>query len=100
MLTNPRIDDHVLCRQMLQMFIRGGQRLVIAIDWTEWHNDLRMLLASVVVGRRAVPVYAAAFDKRRIPRSQNSRENTFLRVLTEGPGSRRLCFWPTVASVA
>ncbi len=26
---------------------------VIAVDWTEWHHELRMLVASVVTGKRA-----------------------------------------------
>jgi hypothetical protein len=27
-----------------------------AIDWIEWHNDLRMLTASVVADKRAIPI--------------------------------------------
>lgn len=40
-----------------------------------------MLVAAVVVGCRAIPVQAAAFSKPDIPRSQNLRETTFLRLL-------------------
>ena len=81
MLKNPRIDEQAITTKMLQVFVGVGNRLLIAIDWTEWHPPLRMLLASVVVGRRAIPISAATFHKQDMPRSQNCRENTFLRVL-------------------
>jgi hypothetical protein len=55
--------------------------LLIALDWTEWHHDLKMRVASVIVGRRAIPVQVAAFRKRQIFRSQNVWEHTFLRLL-------------------
>ena len=57
--------------------------MLVAVDWTEWHSDLRMLVAAVVSGRRAIPLFAQAFDKVVRRRSQNARENTFVRVLTE-----------------
>ncbi|MGB9700661.1 MAG: transposase [Thermodesulfobacteriota bacterium] len=40
-----------------------------------------MLLASVIRGGRAIPVYAAVFNKKKIQRSQNTWENNFLRLL-------------------
>jgi hypothetical protein len=46
---------------------------------TEWHPDLKMRVASVIVGRRAIPVQVAAFRKTQIFRSQNGWEHTFLR---------------------
>ena len=48
---------------------------------TEGHPDLKMRVASVIVGRRAIPVQVAAFRKRPIFRSQNVWEHTFLRLL-------------------
>ena len=81
LLHNPRLDDLKITRQMLSVLSQAHSSLVIALDWTEWRVPLRMLLASVVVGARAIPVYAAAFSKTDIPRSQNTRENAFLRVL-------------------
>jgi hypothetical protein len=80
LLRNPRIDDQQLTAQLLQL-LGHGSRLLIALDWTEWHHDLRMLVAAVVVGCRAIPVQAAAFSRTQIPRSQNLRETTFLRLL-------------------
>lgn len=80
LLRNPRIDDQVLTAQLLRL-LGAGRRLLIAMDWTEWHHPLKMLLASVVVGCRAIPVQVAVFNKTQILRSQNTWENTFLRLL-------------------
>ena len=80
LLRNPRIDDQQLTAQLLQL-LGHGPRLLIALDWTEWHHDLRMLVAAVVAGCRAIPVQAAAFSRIDIPRSQNLRETTFLQLL-------------------
>jgi hypothetical protein len=60
LLHNPRLDDLVISREMIRTLARRSSPLLIALDWTEWHPPLRMLLASVVVGTRAVPVSAAA----------------------------------------
>jgi hypothetical protein len=80
LLRNPRIDEQLLTAQLLQL-LGHGQRLLLALDWTEWHHNLRMLVAAAVVGCRAIPVQAAAFSKTDIPRSQNLRETTFLQLL-------------------
>jgi hypothetical protein len=80
LLRNPRIDDQQLTAQLLRL-LGHGQRLLIALDWTECHHDLRRLVAAVVVGCRAIPVQTAAFSRTQIPRSQNLRETTFLRLL-------------------
>ena len=42
-----------------------------------------MLVAAVVTGKRAIPVFAQAYKKLVRLRSQNARENTFLRVLAD-----------------
>ena len=82
LLRNPRISDLRLTRQMLRLVsAKLGKTLLIAIDWTEWREPLRMLVATVVTDTRGIPVHVSAFDKHRIRRSQNSRENTFLRTL-------------------
>lgn len=80
-LANSRIDDWQLCERVFRALDRPGQRMLVALDWTEWHEPLRMLLASVIVGKRAIPGASACFAKDDIPRSQNSRENTFLKMV-------------------
>lgn len=85
LLRNPRVDYTQFVEQWARLLVRGPDRhLLIAIDWTEWHHELRMLLAAVVAGKRAIPLYAEAFKRLVRVRSQNSRENTFLRVLADG----------------
>lgn len=81
LLHNPRLDDLKITKQFLTLLSQSTSPLLIALDWTEWHPPLRMLLASVIVGTRAVPVQTAAFLKTHIQRSQNTWENNFLRVL-------------------
>ena len=80
---NPRFDDLAVWAMLArQLLAAAGKPAVIAVDWTEWHSGLRVLAATVAVGRRAVPIYAQTFPKANMPRSQNSRENAFLRVLS------------------
>ena len=81
LLHNPRLDDLKITKQFLTLLSQSTSPLLIALDWTEWHPPLRMLLASVIVGTRAIPVQTAAFLKTHIQRSQNTWENNFLRVL-------------------
>jgi len=81
LLHNPKLDDLKVTRQMLSFFAQLPGPFLIAIDWTEWHPPLRMLLASVIRGSRAIPVQAAVFSKTHIHRSQNTWENNFLRLL-------------------
>lgn len=82
LLRNQRVDYTVFAAQWARLLTRGKERLLhVAIDWTEWHHDLRMLTAAVVTGKRAIPLFAQAFPKKVWSRSQNSRENTFLRLV-------------------
>lgn len=81
LLHNPKLDDLKVTRQMLSFFAQLPGPFLIAIDWTEWHPPLRMLLASVIRGTRAIPVHSAVFSKTQIHRSQNIWENNFLRLL-------------------
>jgi len=81
LLHNPRLDDLQITKQFLSLLAQGRSSLWIALDWTEWHPPLRMLLASVIVGTRALPVQSAVFSQTHILRSQNAWENQFLRLL-------------------
>ena len=95
LLRNARIDYTVFASQLLQLLqARHGGEVVLAVDWTEWHHGLRMLVAGAVTGKRGIPVFAHAFPQRIWRRSQNSRENTFLRVLVDA--CRRAGVLPTI----
>ena len=84
LLRNPRIDylDYASNWAGLLAKPRQGQ-LLVSIDWTEWHHELRMLSSAVVVGKRAVPLFVQVTKKLVRLRSQNSYENAFLRVLAD-----------------
>jgi hypothetical protein len=85
LLRNPRVDYIAWIATWARQLARDPARpLLVAVDWTEWHHDLRMLVAAVVAGRRAIPVFAQAYDRLVRKRSQNARENTFLRLLAHG----------------
>jgi hypothetical protein len=79
---NRKLDDIKVWSEIATHVLRTvGKKLVVSIDWTEWHEEFRVLTASASVGRRAVPIYAQTFSKTDIPRSQNSRENAFVTML-------------------
>jgi hypothetical protein len=80
LLRNRRVEDSALAEQLLRHVSRGGE-VLLAVDWTEWHSGLRMLVAGAVVGHRAVPIFARAFGQLVRNRSQNTRENHFAREL-------------------
>ncbi len=81
LLRNPRINDQKLTSQLLRLLADTKQSLLIAIDWTEWHQPWQMLLASVVVGCRAIPVQTKVISKSLMEKSQNIEEDMFLRLL-------------------
>jgi hypothetical protein len=79
---NRKLDDIKVWSEMADHVLMSvGRKLVVSIDWTEWHDHLRVLVASACVGRRAIPIFAQTFSKTDIPRSQNTREDTFVKML-------------------
>jgi hypothetical protein len=81
-LRNPRSNDLEVAPQWAGLLARRLDRhVLVARDGTEWPHALRILLAAVVTGKRAMPRFAQASPSAVPPRSQNSRENTFRRLL-------------------
>jgi hypothetical protein len=78
LLRHERIEEQRLTAPRLRLRARPQARVRLALDWTEWPHGLRILVAAVVVGCRAIPVPAAACSKTQIPRAQNLRETTYL----------------------
>lgn len=81
LLRNPRIDDQKLTSGLLRLLANPKQNLLIAIDWTKWHQPWQMLLASVVIGCRAIPVQNKVTSNTLPEWSQNKEEDEFLRLL-------------------
>ena len=99
-LANPRIRMYALTVSMLRLLAQGAaqpgrahrredgphnnarllDRLLIALDWTEWGTEEKSLLvAAAIVGARAIPVRAAAyFGASELALSRNARENCFV----------------------
>ena len=81
-LRNTLIDDLVITQQLLHVLANDG-RVVLAIDWTEWHSSRSMLVAAVILGTRAIPVQASVVRKSEVARSQNYWEETFSRLTAD-----------------
>jgi len=83
LLRNRRIDElgwtGAWARQLVR---RADKHLLVGVDWTEWSSGMRMLVAAVVVGKRAVPLAARAFTQKVWRGSQNRKEGDFLRMLS------------------
>lgn len=78
-----KLDHWKLGVWLLTRASKASALVPFPIDWTEWHKEKRVLVGAVVVGKRAIPVAAATFHRSEIPRSQNARENTFLRMVRQ-----------------
>ena len=84
LLRNVRVDYVELASSWAQMLAKSrGRHLLVAVDWTEWHHELRLLVAAVVIGKRAIPLFVHGTRKLVRTRSVNAFENTFLRVLAD-----------------
>ena len=84
LLRNGHVDYLEFATRWLDILARRPDRKVLlAVDWTEWHHDLRLLVAAMVTGKRAIPVLVQGWGKMVATRSQNTRENTFLRHLAD-----------------
>lgn len=87
LLRNLRLDDIDLASALLKLVahvlgVMGtGTPLLLPVDWTEWHSGMKLLVCSAVVGNRSIPVFAAAFFRKLIHRSQNTWENTFMQLM-------------------
>ncbi len=82
-LRNDRFDDWLLTEQMLRLHGARPGPLLLALDWTAWHDRFSVLTAAVCTGTRAIPVAASACVKADLARSQNLWEETFLRLTVD-----------------
>lgn len=82
LLRNRRMDELLWLRQWMACLGKGpGSSLLVALDWTEWPHGLRLLVAAVVFGKRAVPLQVQTHPKQVTSGSHNRRENPFVRLL-------------------
>jgi hypothetical protein len=81
-LRNERFDDWLLTEQLFSFFSER-KRIVLCLDWTSWGEKFSVLVASVAIERRSIPVAVSAVKKRLLARSQNLWEETFLRLCVD-----------------
>ena len=70
------------CKALFATVVGPRTAIRIAIDWTKI-GPWPVLVASVVIRRRGIPIYWATCDYRRLKRSQNAFEESFLLMLRE-----------------
>ena len=78
-----RFDNWLLTEQLLRLLGSRPGPLLLALDWTAWHDRFSVLTASVCTGTRSVPVAASACTARNLSRSQNLFGETFLRLAVD-----------------
>lgn len=77
-----RLDEMRVWSALASHLLRAaGPRPLVAVDWTEWHRQRRVLSAAVALDTRAIPILVQTFPIRDMPRSQNTWENAFLHQL-------------------
>ncbi len=79
-LRNDRFDNWLLTEQLLRLLGSRPDPLLLALDWTAWQDRFSVLTASVCADTRSIPVAVSACHKPSLARSQNLREETFLRL--------------------
>jgi hypothetical protein len=84
-LHNPRVEPQAQARAHAQVVVaqlplRGTVR--IALDWTT-EDQQHLLVASLVVGRRAVPLYWEAYTTGELKGQQRALEHAFVRQVVE-----------------
>jgi hypothetical protein len=84
LLRNPRLRLRPLVTEWAKILTRRTDReLLIAVDWTDWHHGMKMLVAAVVAGRRAIPLYVEAFSPFMRRGLQSGVENKFIRFVAD-----------------
>lgn len=79
-LHNPRVEPQAQARAHAQAVVAQlplGGTIRIAIDWTT-EDQQHLLVASLVVGRRAVPLYWEAYTTAELKGAQRALEQTFV----------------------
>jgi hypothetical protein len=85
LLHNPRLEPEALSVAHAQALVNQlpiGCGVRVAIDWTS-EDQQHLLVASLLVGRRAVPIYWQAYATRNLKGAQKTLERRFTRHLCE-----------------
>lgn len=94
MLSNPGIDLDVVLRRWVSFVIGARERIVVAMDWTEFDADGQAtLMLSLLSSRgRATPLIWHTVDKANLKNRRNEEEYRLLVALAEiVPAETRVC---------
>jgi hypothetical protein len=80
-LGNSRVDAAAVSEALLQWAARHGQKLVLAMDWTDLPGDKKMLTLAIPTRGRAIPVHSRVVDLKVMYKSQNNLEEGLIREL-------------------
>ena len=81
-LRNERFDNWLLTEQLIGLFAER-KKVVLCLDWTKWQDKFSLLVASICVEKRSLPIAVSAVVKSKLARSQNLWEETFMRLCVE-----------------
>lgn len=85
LLHNPRLDPHALawsCARMIVAQFPLDGPLRISLDWTI-EDQQHLLVASLGVGRRAIPLFWSAYDATQLKAQRSAIERGFVQMLFE-----------------
>jgi len=78
-LDNERLCVARLVRPLVRSVVGSRPRVLVAIDWTDLHDGKHQaLVAGVVTGSRALPVWWRVVDKAKLTANQNRIEDQFV----------------------
>lgn len=80
-LRNERVEAPLACKPLIGLALRkAGGRLCVTVDWTDI-GSYKVLVASVPLRGRSVPILFAAYRKWEFHKSQNAFEEGFFELL-------------------
>jgi hypothetical protein len=85
LIHNERIDEREVARSHTRWFVLtlpGGPPLGLSLDWTS-EGDQHLLVASIQIGRRAVPLYWRGYETKDLKSRMSGYEHSFLKELFE-----------------
>lgn len=81
-LRNERFDNWLLTEQLINIFAER-KKVVLCLDWTKWQDKFSLLVASICVEKRSLPIAVSAVIKSKLAHLQNLWEETFMRLCVE-----------------
>ena len=78
LLRNEGVTSKGLLKGLLRFFRRFSEVELTVLDWTDWSKDCRLLVATVPVGTRGIPICARWIERKVRKGSMNLVEREFI----------------------